>query len=60
MAEEPRRKKIHVMLSDWSRDRDGNGTYVHGNGTGSGLSFDGPGRERDNCLRERAGAGLEN
>jgi len=34
--------------------------YVHGNGMVSGSSFAGPGRKQDNCLRERAGVGLEN
>jgi len=55
IAEEPRQEKYMYMLSDWSRDRDGNGTYVHGNRTGSGSSFARPGREQDSCLREWAG-----
>jgi len=42
IAEEPRQEKYMYMLSDWLRDRDGNGTYVHGNaielhGTGTGV-----------------------
>jgi len=60
MAAEPRQEKYMHMLSDWSHDRDRNGTYVHGNGTESGSSLAGPGLVRDNCLQERAGAGLEN